>query len=172
MKAARVTSAIPVGVLFLATCVCAQVPNPGFEDGAQERLAGWTAEVWNGKAAVAAVEGGRGGGRAAQVESRDGGADAAWTTKVAVRPFARHRISAWLKVDGVEPAGGAGAGLNLHGRSEKSAMLTGTKDWTEIALEFDSGPQSGDLGICAGTVSRRHGRQMVQQFSGALHPWQ
>ncbi len=124
---------------LVASAAAAQVPNPGFEDGGPGKVAGWKTETWNGKAATGPVDGGRSGARAVQVESKESGADAAWTTKVAVRPFARHRISAWVKVDGVEPAGGAGAGLNLHGRSEKSAMLTGTKDWTEVSLEFDSG---------------------------------
>ncbi len=128
-----------VAAVWFARTAPAQVANPGFEDGGAGRVAGWKPETWNGKASAEPVDGGHGGARSIQIESKDAGADTAWTTKVAVRPFARHRISAWVKVDGVEPKGGAGAGINLHGRDEKSQMLTGTKDWTEVSLEFDSG---------------------------------
>jgi DUF1680 family protein len=68
-----------------------------------------------------------------------GGADAAWSQTVAVKPHSRYRLSGWVKTNDVTPIGGAaGALLNLHGLPVRTPALTGTKDWTEVSVEFDT----------------------------------
>ncbi|MBL9148596.1 MAG: glycoside hydrolase family 127 protein [Phycisphaerae bacterium] len=67
------------------------------------------------------------------------GADAAWSQTVAVKPHSRYRLSGWVKATDVTPIGGAaGVLFNLHGLPVRTDAVTGTKDWTELAVDFDT----------------------------------
>jgi alpha-N-arabinofuranosidase len=56
---------------------------------------------------------------------------------VPVEPYARYRLSGWIKTEDVK--GARGALLNLHGvDGAATAAVTGTKDWTRVQVEFES----------------------------------
>jgi alpha-N-arabinofuranosidase len=67
------------------------------------------------------------------------GADAAWHFRVPVKPYSKYVLSGWIKTQNVVPTTGLGALLNLHSREEKSEAVSGTSDWRQVRLEFDSG---------------------------------
>jgi len=111
--------------------------NGDFESRLGGRPVGWKPVTWAG-AARFDLTAGRNGGHAAQV-STDGGADAAWQTVIPVRPNARYRLTAWIRTQDVATGTGQGALLNLHARKERSQAVTGTNDWRQVEIVFDSG---------------------------------
>ena len=59
-------------------------------------------------------------------------------TTAAVEPYARYRLSGWIKTEGVQVRGGRGALLNIHNlQPVATPALTGTNDWTRVEVEFD-----------------------------------
>jgi alpha-L-arabinofuranosidase len=116
------------------------IPNPSFEEMDGDLPRGWKTAVWrkNGEFRVDDVA--RTGERSVMISSETGG-DLAWTAVVPVRPFARYRLSGWIKTEDVRSVdGGAGALLNIHGVSGwRTDAVTGTADWTEVVFEFDAG---------------------------------
>jgi alpha-N-arabinofuranosidase len=66
-------------------------------------------------------------------------ADAWWSTVVPVLPYARYRLTAWIKTENVVAGTGKGALLNLHNlRPLQTPAVTGTRDWTPVELVFDT----------------------------------
>lgn len=129
------------------------IPNPGFEDavdGELEQPRAWRPRTYSGAAQHAWVTGaGRGGGRALRIES-ERGADTSWFTDLTVEPNTRYRLSAWVRAEpGFHPLGNAfGALLNLHGRGQTiSSSVRAPGDWTQIELEFETGPQERALSL-------------------------
>jgi len=129
------------------------IPNSGFEDaapGEPEQPAAWIPRSYNGVAQHTWVNGaGRGGGRALRIES-EAGSDTSWFTNLTVEPNTRYRLSAWIRVDpGFRPLGNAfGALLNLHGRGQSvSTAVREPGDWTQVNLEFETGPQERALSL-------------------------
>jgi alpha-N-arabinofuranosidase len=116
------------------------IPNPSFETVDADRPASWRRAIWQ-KTADLHVDDtvAHSGARSARISSKDGG-DASWSVTVIVKPFARYRLSGWIKVQDLEPGAGRGALLNLHGlQGMETAAVTGTRDWTEVQIEFDTG---------------------------------
>ncbi|MCA8951108.1 MAG: cytochrome c, partial [Planctomycetes bacterium] len=67
--------------------------------------------------------------------------DSGLAVTIAVEPGARYRLSGWLRTEGAEARGRApGMMLNVHG-GQRTKGVRGTSDWTEVAVEFDSGDQ-------------------------------
>ncbi len=113
--------------------------NGGFEQVAGDQPAGWWRAGWNGHGEQLLEETGR-SGRAVAIRSDDG-ADIAWSQQAAVLPFSRYRLSGWVRTEGVLPVGGAfGALLNVHGMEARTRGLVGDNPWTELTVEFDTGP--------------------------------
>jgi alpha-N-arabinofuranosidase len=113
-------------------------PNASFEEGDASSAAGWRTMVFQRSAEFGIDASARTGSRSVRISSRDGG-DAAWSVVAPVRPYARYRLSAWIKTDQVEAGTGMGALLNLHGMGRThTEAITGTRDWTRVTLEFDT----------------------------------
>lgn len=73
------------------------------------------------------------------------GNDIAFVQKVKVNAGTRYLLSGWARTRGVaviERGGVTGANLSLFGRSEMSESLFGDRDWTYLALVFDTGDQT------------------------------
>jgi alpha-N-arabinofuranosidase len=70
----------------------------------------------------------------------DDGADASWSTRVAVFPRSRYRLSGWIRTAGlVAKEGGRGAQFNVHNLQDvRTPAVTGTTDWTRAEVEFDT----------------------------------
>ena len=113
------------------------IPNASFEDAGREGPRGWRRERWNGRGVLGHADTGRTGGRSVQISS-DEGADWGWSASVPVEPFARYRLSGWIKTANVKTAGGRGALLNLHNvQGIATRALTGDNDWTRVEVDFD-----------------------------------
>ncbi|NGO39378.1 alpha-N-arabinofuranosidase [Limisphaera ngatamarikiensis] len=119
------------------------VRNESFENAQGNRPRGWRTETWGGQADFSYPQPGRTGERSVGIASQ-AGADAAWATTVTVDPFARYRLSGWIKTEAVEPVqGGRGALLNIHGlEGAATPAVTGTRDWTRVEVEFDVDDQT------------------------------
>jgi alpha-N-arabinofuranosidase len=101
------------------------------------------------------------GKRSARISSTEG-SDAFWSTVALVRPFAKYRLSGWIKTQDVKPANGArGALFAIQGfENVQTKALTGTQDWTKLELVFDTGSNDavqvnclfGSLGRATGTA--------------------
>jgi len=122
------------------------LPNPSFEAAgkgkAKDQPQGWRPDRWAGKGEWHWANVGRTGGRSACIESADG-ADVAWTTTAGVQPFARYRLSAWIRTEDVKTTkGGRGALLNIHNlQPAATPAVTGTRDWTRVEVEFEAQEQ-------------------------------
>ena len=132
-----------VAVLMLGAGDTSLLPNGGFEEVYPSH---WITETWGGRGDFIYPSPGREGSHAVGIRSTDG-ADCAWTTELAVAPFSRYRLTGWIKTREVTPLTGKGALLNLHERSEASEALTGTRDWTEVSLEFETGDTTDPVQI-------------------------
>lgn len=64
-----------------------------------------------------------------------------WINKVDVRPWSTYVFRGWIKTEELLNPGGAGAGFNLGGMDMEYSGLTGTNDWTEVEIEFETGDQ-------------------------------
>jgi alpha-N-arabinofuranosidase len=121
-------SAPPVGI----------VPNPSFEAVDGNRPLGWRAATWQRSATFELASIGHTGARSAKISSTDGG-DASWSAVIVVQPYAKYRLTGWIKTENLDPGTGRGALFNLHGLAGmETPALTGTHDWTEVSLEFDT----------------------------------
>ncbi len=64
-----------------------------------------------------------------------------------VKPHTRYRLGGWVRTENLVNTGGKGAMLNVHGNAATNG-ISGTTDWTELSMEFDSGNQSEALVHC------------------------
>jgi alpha-N-arabinofuranosidase len=121
-----------------AGALAATVINGSFEQLDGDNPGGWKTAVWQ-RAAEFSVDGvAHTGSRSARISSREGG-DASWTTIVLVKPYARYRLTGWIKTEGVDAGTGMGALLNLHGLNRlRTAAVTGTQGWTRVELDFNT----------------------------------
>jgi alpha-N-arabinofuranosidase len=141
--------AVPANIIlavlfFTAIAIGADQPqnliqNPSFEQAAGDAPAEWEPQTWGGEAEFKYVEGGHTGNRCVTITSQ-AGADAGWQTSVAVKPHSQYKLTGWIKTENVVAKDGKGALLNLHNIPPlQSAAITGTNDWTQVELLFDSG---------------------------------
>ena len=127
------------------------VPNPSFEDVKDGLPVGWEKRNWQAKAEFGVEENGRAGKTSARISSKDG-ADASWSAVVPIRPFARYRLSGWIKTKDLDPGMNRGpemkrgvpgmsrgALLSTQGLEVATRPLRGTQGWTRVAVDFDSG---------------------------------
>ncbi|MCJ7588109.1 MAG: hypothetical protein MUQ00_09460, partial [Candidatus Aminicenantes bacterium] len=114
------------------------VPNPSFEDVKEDNPIEWTRETWQPKAEFGLDEAAHTGRKCVRISSKEG-ADASWAAVVPVRPFARYRLSGWIKTKNMDPGRGRGALFNLHGMDIATKPVRGTRDWTRLSVDFDSG---------------------------------
>lgn len=143
------------GVLLAAAGTAVQAPeaapnllgNPGFEAAG---LAGWSLRPYGvsnpSKLSMQVVPGGRSGN--CLMIRADATADAGAGMEVTVKPNTRYRYGGWVRTENLVRGGGMGAMLNIHGREPTMKALSGTKDWTELSAEFDSGDDSRVLIHC------------------------
>lgn len=126
------------------------VANRSFENGDRngQRPAGWRAHTYGGRASFAWAADGRTGRRSVSIVSRDG-ADAAWRQTMAVRSYSTYRLSGWIRTEGVKTSTGRGALLNVHSLSgAETKAIAGTRDWTRVAVEFETGSRTSVLVNC------------------------
>jgi len=115
------------------------IRNPSFEKALGKKAAGWKTQTYSGKAEFNYTTDSRSGKRSVMIASQSG-ADAGWLTTVIVKPHSQYRLSAWIKTENLVAGTGKGALLNLHNiQPLQTPAVTGTKDWTQVELVFDSG---------------------------------
>lgn len=112
------------------------LPNSSFEDGEGASPKAWRVRHYAGQATQEWVAGGRTGQKALKLTSQQG-ADTSWYVNVPCQPNTEYHLSAWVKTQGV--SGAMGALLNVHGTDAKTNAITGTKDWTRVETQFNSG---------------------------------
>ncbi len=115
------------------------IPNPSFQQEDRQKPVGWKPAEWGGKGTFVYAKTGRDDERSVMIESIDG-ADIAWSAMVPVEPNSSYRLSGWIKTENVRPRNGRGALLNLHNiQGVATKALTGTSDWTQVEVVFDTG---------------------------------
>ena len=113
------------------------VRNASFEAGEPARPRGWRQERFTGQGTLTIVTGGHTGERSASISSSEG-ADVSWSTTVTVEPYARYRLSGWIKTEAVVVGNGRGALLNVHTmESAATKAVIGTADWQQVQVEFE-----------------------------------
>jgi alpha-N-arabinofuranosidase len=140
--------------------------NPSFEVVEGERPDGWRTNTWSGQAEFRLSPHAHSGRQSVEVVSTQGG-DAGWYAVVPVQPFAKYRLSAWIKTEEVAPtAGGQGALINLHTRQEHTAAITGTHDWTRVEMPIETGADDSlQINCLLGYFGRAKGRAWFDDFS-------
>ncbi|HVR34513.1 MAG TPA: c-type cytochrome, partial [Methylomirabilota bacterium] len=123
------------------------ISNPSFENETSGSPLEWRTVTHGGRADFALASSGRTGARSVQISS-ERGADASWSTTVSVQPRTRYRLSAWIKTEDVTRVGNSGMGalLNVHELQDPengaTRPLTGSLDWTEVEMIFDTGERT------------------------------
>ena len=116
------------------------LPNPGFEEAEGDLPVGWRPRTYSGRAEHRLVRKGRGGGWCLEISSEEG-SDTSWFADAPVEPGARYELSGWIRTEGLENVGGAfGALFNVHAMPGQvvTDAVTGSSDWTRVALVFDT----------------------------------
>ena len=123
------------------------IPDPGFSG---TTLGPWSLREYKverpATVGISVSPGGRNGGTALKISSpftADAGAGATFP----VKPNTRYRFGGWVRTEKLENRGGKGASFNIHGGASSEA-ISGTHDWQELSLEFNSGNQSEVLVHC------------------------
>ncbi|MGQ9801321.1 MAG: alpha-L-arabinofuranosidase C-terminal domain-containing protein [Candidatus Saccharicenans sp.] len=110
------------------------LPNPSFEEVKEGNPLGWKSVTYQGKAQFEIDKMARTGSYSLKISSENG-ADASWSAQVPVLPFARYRLTGWIKTEGVTSRGGRGVLINVHGLEKfQTGALTGTNDWTRVEM--------------------------------------
>jgi DUF1680 family protein len=119
-----------------------QIKNASFEKADNGNPLGWRKGTYGGSGRAQHVDGGRTGKKCVMLSS-ESGADIGWLTSVTVKPNTKYKLSAWIKTENVKstgPRNAKGALLNLHNiQPLQTNAVTGTSDWTQVELTFDSG---------------------------------
>ncbi len=114
------------------------IKNPSFEELEDNLPKGWKTAQWRPKAGFEVDSIGHSGMRSVKISSAEG-ADASWTTVVAVKPYSKYQLSGWIKTQDVKAITGKGALFNLHNLQPlQTKAITGTQDWTRVELVFDT----------------------------------
>ena len=117
------------------------LPNGSFEALEGDRPVGWRTVVYGGAAQLRATSPAKAGARAVLIEANtDAGADASWSTDVAVFMRSKYRLSGFIKTEAVRAtAGGRGAQFNIHNLQDvRTDAVSGTMDWTRVEVVFDT----------------------------------
>jgi len=128
------------------------LPNPGFMDADGTMPARWTrVNTHNGAGVpdlkVSISPDGRNGTTCLRIEC-DKRSDSGPAARVRVEPHTRYRLSAWIRTENLVPAPNApGAVLNVQG-GERTSGVKGTTDWTQVAMEFESGDNDSMIVNC------------------------
>ncbi len=120
--------------------------NASFEDVDNGLPKGWASINWQGKAEFAGDDAAaHTGARSVRVSSADG-ADASVQAIVAVKPYARYKLSGWIRTQDLDAGQSKGALLSLQGLDLMTPAVSGTQEWTRVELSFDTGANDA-LGI-------------------------
>lgn len=108
--------------------------NGDFEDGAN----GWDLSSAHSRGAAAPDLAEKHQGKTSIRIDNSAGDDSFLKQTVAVKPKTRYRMTGYIKTKDVVVKG-TGATLSLEGGFEHTASITGTKTWSKVSFEFDSG---------------------------------
>ncbi len=134
-------SLLSIAGISRAQATAAGLPNGSFEQQRDGRPAGWRTEKWGGDGTFEYAQVGHTGEHSVQISSTQG-ADIGWGATVPVEPFAKYRLSGWIKTEDVQAANGRGALFNLHNLQPVATRgLTGTNDWTRVEVVFETEEQ-------------------------------
>ena len=132
------------------------IKNPSFTEKSGNLPAVGKFSAWAGTGTCEISSQGRTDSSSVMLECKTP-ADIAWMQTVKVDPYAKYKLSGWIKTEGLDKKNSFGALLNIHGTAERSQALNGTNDWTHVELEFTSnGPVVrincllGGWGMCVG----------------------
>jgi putative membrane-bound dehydrogenase-like protein len=141
------------------------VPNGDAESGQEVAMpAGWSTTSFVGSGEFALdTETAQFDSNSATISS-DSGLDGAWNTTVSIDDNTEYELVGWIKTDDVQTLsdGTRGALLNVHLSSVETEALTGTNDWSEVSVTFDSGNLPDD----AWTDGRGSSIQINALFGG------
>lgn len=123
------------------------MPNPDFSQVADGKPTGWAdLRIYGGagpdQVKLASSPDGRGGSPCLSISSAQM-TDSGAAVTLPVKQRTRYRLAAWIKTIDLKTIGSnPGALLNVHLGEERTESVKGTRDWTEVAIEFDSGDRS------------------------------
>jgi alpha-N-arabinofuranosidase len=115
------------------------VPNPSFELAKDGQPEGWKTRTWQPEASFALDSSAAHSGKNSIKISSVAGADASWMTVVRVKPYARYRLSGWIRTENLEAGTSRGALITLQGTHTRTEPVVGTQDWTRVEVVFPSG---------------------------------
>jgi alpha-L-arabinofuranosidase len=114
------------------------LPNASFEQQRDGRPAEWRTEKWGGDGVFQYANVGHTGEHSVAISSEKG-ADIGWAATVAVEPYARYRLSGWIKTENVQVKNARGALFNVHNiQPVATRAVTGTQDWTRVEVVFET----------------------------------
>ena len=137
------TASIPAG----APAPVNLLKDPGFDGPGP---GDWSLRSYSGagpdSVQMSISPGGRNGGTALKITSASP-ADIGAGADISVTPNTRYRFGGWIRTEDFKNTGGRGVMFNQHG-GPASEALSGTKDWREFHVEFDTENDSQVLLHC------------------------
>jgi mono/diheme cytochrome c family protein len=127
------------------------IPNADFEETTDGKPTGWSdLRTYQGAGAdkieVSSSPNGRTGKCLKVTATED--TDSGVAISIPIKKGMRYRLSGWIKTENLTTRRNApGALLNLHG-GQRTNSVRGTKDWTEVSVEFESGADREALIHC------------------------
>ncbi len=119
----------------------------------------WQPRTYAGTAEHSVVQSGRSQSYCLKIESKEG-SDTSWYQDVPVDSGTDYELSCWIRTENLK--GATGALLEIHqlnGEQPKSKAITGTTDWTKVALRISTGrAQMISLNCLYGGWGRSTGR--------------
>jgi putative heme-binding domain-containing protein len=117
--------------------------NASFENEQDGRPQSWITVTHSGRGEFSLANTGRTGARSVRISST-AGADVSWSQRIGVQPRCEYRLTGWVKTENLTAIrGGRGAQFNIHeiqgDKNARSRALTGSQDWTELEILFNSG---------------------------------
>jgi len=116
------------------------IPNSSFEEasGTASLPTKWRVRNYAGRAMQYLDTVGHTGNRSLRIDS-ERGADSSMFVNVPVEPYTEYVLSAWIKTQDIKLLGGMGALLNVHLSDIRTPAVTGTSDWKQVQVRFNSG---------------------------------
>jgi len=140
LKAVLAGVSAPGGAKSPSAAAANLIANDSFENERDGKPLEWNTATHSGRGELTVGTVGHTGSRSARISSTAGG-DISWSQRVNVEPNVTYKLTAWIKTEDVR--GAMGALLNMHelqsGTPVRTKPVTGTKDWTEVETEFNSG---------------------------------
>jgi alpha-N-arabinofuranosidase len=123
------------------------IPNSSAEESINGLVKDWRAETWSRDVILIYDYCSHQGKKSLMIFS-DKPASGRWITKVDLKPWSKYRFTGWIKTENIVAVNGKGAGFRFDAFDIDYPGFAGSKDWTKIEFEFETGNDDSSVLSC------------------------